>query len=348
MIFYIVPLVFYFVAHFIGQVAKRSVLYSAIGLLGLIALVSFRGNVGTDTPYYVSGIDLIRNRGADSIQIFEPGFQIFLSFLSYFPLSPWAILGLIAFASSSILFFGWSRIEPPLSIFSVIVCYFFYDMTMNGVRYGLSFALVVLASSFLVRRQQRLFFLIGSIAVSIQISSILLAALVYFCVERKLRSLIYVFLGASILLFFFYDRLVEKSGFYESQYSPSILSGLVPLAGTSLVLLIWYFENLRQTLVNRFRGWFFSLIFVAAVLCFIVSQYSYAGLRLQQLILFGALLSFACIRYLRSGARYVRYDWGLYGIAFLLGLARLRSLTEIVPGAPANFLPYVFFWNELI
>src|SRR3546814_16327300 len=65
--------------------------------------------------------------------------------------------------------------RSPLLMMTIVLPYFLFDMTMNGLRYGLAFSIVALGAAGLARGRLYLFLLCAVIASSIQVTAALLA-----------------------------------------------------------------------------------------------------------------------------------------------------------------------------
>lgn len=320
---------------------RQPVFLTAIGILPMAAVVLLRGNIGTDTPSYISAIELIRDSGADSLQLFEPLFEWLLTTLAILPIPAWGILALVSMLTIFLLVIGWIRIEPSLVMFTWIYAQFFVDMTMNGIRYGLAFSLVVFGSRFLVEKRFFFFWIFVVSATFIQISGALLGVLLYFLHEQRWRSTIYATVVAILVGVSFSERLLLKILAYESEMIPGQFSGVVPLVATFLILAIWISDpNARRRALAKVIS-----LSIMSFLFYGVSQMTYAGLRFQLLVLFLSILTFVCHVFSFKIKLYSRSVIALILIGMLLGAMKLRHFDE--GGDAGNFIPYKFFWEEV-
>jgi len=312
------------------------------GIIPLFLLVVLRGNVGTDTYTYLSYFnqyEVYGNRGG-----FEPVFYwLSAALMSIFD-NARVVMALIGVLITVILFYSSSQIEKNGFIFgSVVIPYFYLGMVMNGVRYGLAFSLAVLAASYLLKRQSWRFWQISIIAGLSHLTALVLVSLLYIQVYLKKRLPIVVLtLGgvSGVMVFFFYGYLVAKFNAYENKLPPSGLSGLATFIISLCMLMIWFFEDqLREKKQAIFS--LFSLI----VLSYALAQITYAGIRLQFLIVFLLALS---IQFqishlnikLEKRAAYMAVFTGLVGL-----MSQFRNMLDGYGVGESPFLPYVFFWS---
>lgn len=124
-----------------------------VGMLPMVAVALLRGNVGTDTAYYLYQIRAVSAAGALT-GIFEPLFEVVVLCLSGLYDDPRIVLVLFGALTTVILAAGGVTLERRPWIFGLaIIPQFYFDMTMNGIRYGIAFSFVYLASTYLVQRR---------------------------------------------------------------------------------------------------------------------------------------------------------------------------------------------------
>jgi len=341
-LYYALPLTFFYAMFGFGRIVRQPLTWFIIGTLPMIALALLRGNVGVDTPNYIGAIEVLRQTGGESLQLFEPLFQWLLIALGQLPVPAWVVLAMVSLGTTLLLLIGWTRLEPSLIIFSGIYAQFFVDMTMNGIRYGLAFSLIVFGAKFLLSRKFHVFWVFVLAATFIQFTSAVLGVLLYLLHERRWRALGYAGFFGWLVAISFSDHLLLKIAANELEQIPGALSGVVPLAATWMVLFVWRADaHARQQAHMKIYG-----LALLSVVCYGITQLTYAGLRMQQLVLFLTSLTLAC--HLHSGAITLRRNSviALLIIGMLLGTLKLRNFAQSSEDALALFIPYKFIWEE--
>lgn len=341
--YYIIAFTFFYTLLFL---ARQSLEYEPafvfIGILPLFFLTVLRGDVGTDTSTY---LEIIRatDESAQLVSI-EPLFSGLSAGLMFLLNNERMVLAVFGVMITFILFAASSKLDKSNTIFGACVVPIFYQaMTMNGVRYGLSFSLVVLAVVFFLYGHRKSFFFIALIAGLIHVSGLLLALLFYGFFQKTIKLyMVFVSLFVGILLaVFFSDIIFIKFPNYIDFKSPSIFSGL------SLFLLsllaIYVLGNIEDAeFYFSFRAFLIVLLVVGS---FVLSKFSYAGLRFQSLSLF---LIFLVMQY-KIASENIIINHRNYMILVFIGLLGLgfNFNNYIHEGADGDspFIPYRFFWN---
>jgi hypothetical protein len=340
MVFYLLPLAYFYLMFGLGYRVGRPSLGVALGSLPLLALALLRGQVGGDTPNYVSAVEVLRDAG-EPLEMFEPLFERLLLALAQLPVDPMAVLALVSLLTAVLLLRGWWLVERDMVLFSGIFAVFFIDMTMNGLRYGLAFALIALAASLLVRGHRFFFWVIVAAASMIQISSGLIGIVLFLFQDFRGRSFVLVGLFAAAIAATFSDYLLLKLVANEVLQKPGALSGLSSLGMIGALLLVWGTDrNLRGGAAGKI-----VVLVLLALIGYGVAQISYAGLRLQALVAFLTALALACHMHthgLRPGRRTVV---ALFVVGVLFGALKLRNIAQSDADAEAPFIPYKFFWE---
>lgn len=348
MIYYLSAFIFFYI-FLISSQQKNGIeyVYIFVGMIPLILLVVLRGNVGTDTATYLSAFEEYR-RSSENIENHEPLFFLLsVALVRAFDSSRIALIS-VGILITLILLGSSALLERRGLIYGAcVVPQFYLDMTMNGVRYGLSFSLVVLATSFLVRGYKRYFWTLAAVAGLAHISGLLLALLLYSTTLSLKRAVVDwrffsgVIISAIGFIYYFSEYLQIKFLAYELFQSPSEFSGIAPLFVSTAALFAWYFDAPRH---ERSKTLVFTL-FVLALVAFLAARYTYAGLRFQYLILFLIFLSF---QYRISAFRIKpqRRTYLLFFAVGLLGLStQLRNLLEGAGEGDSPSIPYTFFWQ---
>lgn len=341
MYYYVSAFIIYYL--FFGlacQFKGKEYVILGLGIIPLFLLVVFRGNVGTDTYTYLNYFDqyeIYGNSGG-----FEPVFYWLSAVLMSIFDNARVVMALIGILITVILFYSSFRIEKNGFIFgSVVIPYFYISMVMNGIRYGLAFSLVVLAASYLLKRQKWRFWLISIIAGLSHLSAFVLVFLFYIqlYLKKRLPTVVLIVGGMTgVIVFFFYGYLVAKFNAYENFIPPSGLSGLAPFIISLCTLMIWFFDiQLRKN-----KQAIFSL-FLLVVLSYALAQITYAGLRFQFLVIFMLVLSIQFqMDYwdikLGKKAAYMAIFTGFIGL-----MSQFRNMLDEYGSGESPFLPYVFF-----
>lgn len=341
---YFVAYAFLFFSIGIGLLTRRLRTAVVAGFLPLIFLVAARGLVGTDTAQYISIIRRLWVQGLFAVEL-EPVFGIITSLLMRWLHDPFTVLVVISVGVGVLMLFAGLRLEKVPIIFSALVLpYFMLDMTMNGVRYGLAFALVTLATVFLLRGKRLLFVLIGAIAALTQISALILVAGIWTLLEARLRTFAAVVIMLVAFAFFFGGYLDDKASAYAEVQILSALSGTVPLVlGILMIAALATIREIRETSIPQL-----AVLLAAVFGAFIMTRFSSGGLRVQAIILF--------LIYLYGAARIYRLSinvWRqqLFIVAMIVvaiagGAFRYKNLNDDKNFGPTPFNPYYFIWNH--
>ena len=338
---YVLALSYFYAAFELSRRNGRAGWGATLGALPAIALVLLRGQVGVDTPNYVSAVEVLRDVG-EPIEMFEPLFEQILLTLSGLPLPPLGVLALVSATTTLLLLRGWWLVERDMVLFTAIFAVYFFDMTMNGLRYGLAFAVVTVAAAALVRGRFVVFVALVAAASLIQITSVLMGAVLLLCHEFRWRSALATALLAALVSLSFGEYLLFKLLANEILQKPGALSGLSTLALSAALLGVWVSRpELRAAAQGKI-----VLLGLLALAAYAVAQVSYAGLRLLSLVAFLTALVLAChmhkarLRFDRRTALVV------IAISVLFGALKLRNLAQSDEDAEAPFVPYRFIWDE--
>jgi hypothetical protein len=313
-------------------------------LIPAILVVILRGNVGTDTINYLGFFRDLSNE--QDVHEYEPGFQLLSKFIIIFGFNERINIAIVSFLTILILCKSFSYSKEHVLVFSSFLFpVFFYDMTMNGLRYGLSFALSSVAIDALYRKKNISFIILALFSLSIQYSSFFIIFIfLAFKLNKKMLLILLTLIIISIPLIidFFVKNInyfYDKQDFYKDVASPSGTSGLGPLLLFCLLLFAFCFFSKN---VNSKK--IIVLIFILEIGSFMLAKITYAGLRLQMLFLFSLLLlikeEYDCISKKREFMVFI-ISLGFFG--FLL---TAKNLTANVEDVESPFIPYKFFWQE--
>ncbi|WP_227562722.1 EpsG family protein [Acinetobacter calcoaceticus] len=316
-------------------------------LMPAVLVFALRGNVGTDTYYYLALLDDYMYYG-ESAAKYEPGFEFLGKILIYLGLSPRIALASIGLITTLLLCKSFSASKRQMLVLMLLVFpLYFFDFTMNGIRYGLSFSLAAIAVDKLYLKKYRSATMWAVIAISMQYS----AALVILPFVGTLVKKRYIFIFISLLVLayltsptlfsLFTDRISGKTDAYSEIFSPSLLSGLAPL----LIVLVLYTAFLYFN-KNNFSSKLIHIILLLEILSFIMAKFTYAGLRFQGVFMFCMILYLKHsidainINHIRKFV-YVLILLSLIGIILFI-----KNIYVTVDGDMSPYLPYKFFWEE--
>lgn len=314
-------------------------------LLPAILVVVLRGNIGTDTMQYLGHFKSLDYQSL-YIHEYEPGFNILTDFINLFGFNDHIDVGIISALTFYFLYKSYSTSRENILIFIFIVFpIFVYDMTVNGLRYGLSFALSSLAIDKLYKKNFSAFVLLAFFAISIQYSS--LAIIIIFLVFKlNIKYLIGLAIFIFLLVLFgvgFSDKMVyllDKQDAYKDLVSPSITSGLVPLL-LFLLLQITFFIFSSTERSNKIL----VLLLFFELMSFALAKISYAGLRFQMLFLFSLIIL------IKQQIDLIEKKNTFFVFIFCIGffgfLSTMKNIVAKVEDVESPYIPYKFFWQEI-
>ncbi|MBN8844744.1 MAG: EpsG family protein [Sphingomonadales bacterium] len=322
-----------------GTLFNRLRLAAIVAFVPMFLLILQRGLVGTDSAVYVQEFDVIRYRGLLA-SAFEPGFSLIIEILSWILSDPFQILILLGAATAIIMFVAGMILErSPLLLMTIVLPYFMFDMTMNGLRYGLAFSIIALGAAGLARGRLHLFIVCAVIASSIQITAALLAFCLWALVEVRIRTFAGVAIGVAIAFLLFGDYIEGKVSDNEDLIGLGGLAGVAPLA-VSLIILAALKSKGRNIVENQLA---LLAMLAMQIIAFIVSRYYYVGLRLQGLFLF-LLYLYAAIMIGKSSleaSKTFLLRWSLVLAALISSASRIKNFNDDFIG-PSPFNPYYF------
>lgn len=338
--YYLGSTAFFYIAVLLSA-GTRTFKYAVIvGMLPMIALALLRGNVGVDTAFYLFQIrSLLAAR--QLLGQLEPLFEATALLFGGITNDARTILALFGLLCTAALIVAGLRLERKPWIFALaIVPQFYFDMTMNGIRYGISFSLVYLAASFLVLGKRKIYWLVVATATLFQLSGGAMALLLYALVERRWRAIVYGGIGAMIIAVVFRDYLLLKMEAYAFIQIASGTAGLVPLSVCLLTLLLW----VVTPALRRDASIMIFTLLALSLMAFFISRFTYAGLRFLELLTFLIFVALAChlrlnnIR-LRAPVITMLCLIGVIGFAFKLRNFQSGEYLE------SPFIPYHFYWE---
>lgn len=336
MIYYAFPYVILLFFVFISYRVKGKFYKIAffIGFMPAILLVILRGYVGTDTFTYVNLLSADPKFLEDNIEYLFRQYALLTQELNMDPLIALNILGGIL---SLLMYCFFSKDKWRVIIFSSLVFpIFYYDMTMNGIRYGFAFILSVpfILESVLYLRKisyQNFSFLLAVLNHKSSFLFFPLKVLRYLSIKYLLLLLIFSF----IVFLFNKDYFLLKYHAYLDMSSPNILSGIQPLLLMFLLTSVnsYFYKN------NKKRNF---ILFFIQIVCYLVTQVSYAGIRFQFLVLFYFIVILIGDKKSDEKTRVI-YIVALYLIGVLGFILKSRNMIDSFGIGNSPFLPYVFY-----
>lgn len=311
-------------------------------LLFVFAAIAFmRGDVGVDTVNYETMLrDLAGDYAWDGR---EPGF-IALGWIlvRVMPTEEVAVRAIgIVFFSLLALFVAKSERNERFLLLAYVLPAFAYHYSMNALRIGIGSAILLLAVQQSRRRR-------GVLALSLGMGAILfhysLAAsvLIIGATQRRwfrktsLLALLSVGVGVGLIVLAMEFYVAEKVLLYTEARAPGELSGLSKVAPVVLLLIGVGLGRLR---VNE-KAKLMVVCGGSCVVGWIIARYSYAGLRLLDLVSFVAPLSILA-SYSRIGRS---FDASLKAMVLIAGLLSAglvyRGFLETRDEGLSPFLPY--------
>lgn len=340
---YLIPFLFLCMVSTVAYLSrfdlKNYLLILVVGLLPAILVSVLSGDCGTDKAYYYSWIEDTYNGNIEKI-VYEPGFKYLTYFISLIEPHEYFIIPVIAAITSSLLLYSFSENRWQLLVFTFILFpFFYYDMTMNGLRYGLSFALCALAAKKQAENNTILFFVFGVLAISMQYSSMIIVVLIYFSQVKleKIHLLFLLILGyvvSQMLDFSYFDNKVDL---YKDLTRPSGISGLSPLVLFIIIFALnWYLNKKVKTI--------FFILLVLELASFLLSLKSYSGLRFQNLVIFALIIFISFFQEIQPFKK--QYIMLFFMIGFLSFGLKIRNFMNEDEEGTTPFLPYEFYWER--
>lgn len=341
MLYYLGTVSFFLFFSLIGWVLKQPRIFVVLAFVPMVLIAILRGDVGTDTAVYLQVISTIVESESYT-KNFEPLFEYSVLFLSVFVDDARAILAVLGVIATGVFLWGGLRNNVNPFLFCIfLVPVFYFDMVMNGIRYGISFSIILLAATFLLQKRIKLYFVLVLIASAVQISGGMLGFAFYILFARRWKWMI-IFSMLSVTCFvMFFDYFMAKFDSYKMTEATSIVSGLSTLLVSLSILCIWSLDvKVRDGAIRAI-----TIFLVLTIAMFGVVQFSYAGLRLQQLVFF------LMIMYMISHMQVINVSFSRSSKALLILVSliacgfRLRNFSDGEGVGPSPFLPYHFFWH---
>ncbi|WP_089604237.1 EpsG family protein [Acinetobacter piscicola] len=350
MTYYIFPyfyILFFSLLLYFGNIKVVKVWHLFFLLLPAILVFFLRGNVGTDTYNYLGLFDDYMHYGESDAK-YEPGFEFLGKALIGLGLSPRFALASIGLLTTLLLCKAYSASKRQMLLLMLLIFpLYFFDFTMNGIRYGLSFSLATIAIDSLHKKKYRSATMWGLIAFSMQYSAALVILPFVGALVKKRYVLTFVLLiiiGFAIspdIFSLITDRISGKRNAYSEIFAPNIFSGLAPLLIVLLIYMSFLFFH-----KNKEYSKLIHIILLFEVLSFILSKFTYAGLRFQGVFMYCMILYLKYNLDIVDSRIFRKYIYFLILLSIIGILLFLKNISVIVEGDISPYLPYKFFWEE--
>lgn len=339
MIYYFIPYVFLIFMSILSLKIKGNG-YKLLFFLGLIPatlIVVLRGLTGTDTYTYLTMLNSTQSQIDGNYYNVELAFLMYTKIIRVFDISPQIALNFLGLLICIFLYINFSKFKNSFIIFSSLIFpVFFYDMTMNGVRYGLAFALSVPfilepISNLMKITRGKIYFILAIL----NHNSVLLFIFFKITSYLNIKNFIISIIIASGIFYTIRDYLLFKFNDYSNFEAPGALSGLQPLIlmiAICILNTVFCIKNLKRNIYMLFLQIFF----------YGITQISYAGIRFQFAVLFFMMV---CLATDEISKNYKIYLIFLYFIGFLGFILKSRNMIDGIGIGMSPFLPYTFIGN---
>ena len=336
----------------VGAVAIRAVPHRVAAMIGIATFGFFaitRGNVGTDTVGVYQPMASILSSSGFGASTVEPGFRVLLYGLVQLTNSPQVAVCGVALVFTVLLLGFAARAYKAESwyLFALFIPTLFFQLGFNAERVGIASAVLLLSVQYYRLGRSRVSGVLFWGSLLFQYSSMVVLAYTLL-VESKMRARRFALTAMATLCAvtaFAYlapTYVFAKYTLYvlSGYRSPGVFSGLSQIAIVTIILAGLRHFHLEPQSRRR-------ILWITIALCATfwgISQYSYAGLRLLDLMAFA--LPYALLRAMARGdavltprAKIVFALAGFVGAAFFFRNMLLESATSLSP-----FIPYRFIW----
>lgn len=326
-----------------------------LGLCPLFLIAICRGDVGTDTGAYLQIISNIQENESSGVEI---GFVFLVKLLLFLELPPRFILASITAISTGLVVYAASFSKRSLLLITLcIVPIFYMDMTMNGLRYGLAFSCAMCAVGLFYRHKLHLCIIFAILSISFHLSGWLIFALMTFLSDDKkeFKKWFSITTSLGLLLLIINTNILAantstleiprvniqgKIIAYSHIKSPSLLSGLIPLTISLISLALIKHVDCAHHAVSIRR---FYILLMGIISSFLIAKFSYAGLRLQLVLLFSTLV---CLQFKPAFLPLEKVRLNKKNLLFLITIGALgvaafmKNIWASAGIGPSPWLPY--------
>jgi hypothetical protein len=349
MIFYILPYLYTTFLALNYNAEKRLKTYRfwllILFIFPAILVAILRGNIGTDSYFYLGYFQALIDKDASNFN-YEPGYVFICNVLVSLGVTKRMGVAIIAIMTTVLFCKSFSKSKELLVFFCLVVFPIYYvDISMNAIRYGLSFAIALNAIDNFYKNNNKRFIILSLFAISVQYSSLLI--ILVFLID-KIKTTKLFFLSVALIVSFpilgvFFESQFEyilvKRDSYSQIYSPSLFSGVGPLA-IHLLLHFGYIKSVDKTKISKIV----YAILLLQITSFILSKYSWAGLRFQGLFLFSLIIYIAEHFFIINKKMFHNV---LIVVSIIALFLLIKNLDSTIEDYYYPFLPYKFFWEEV-
>lgn len=297
----------------------------------------FRGDIGTDTPTYknIASIIISSSNELEEINI-EPIFYLLIKILGLLGLGANEIILSIAIIYCLLFFSAFEKNKENIIVaLFLIFPLFFFDSAMNGIRYGIAFCLAKIAADSLQTRKFHKAFIFTLLSIGFHASSLIIL-IIYAIRKTNIKTIFILFFISAIFIYINNDYIVAKLTLYSDYAAPNSTSGL-SLFFISFLLLL-------HSLILCKKSPFFStgyiiFLFLISIFLFYFTSYTYAALRLSQLLIFSNIIYMIDLYKSSKNKNIQAISFLLIGI--ICFYFKFRNFYSIDSG----FYPYHFFWE---
>jgi hypothetical protein len=349
MIFYIFPYLYTTFLALNYNAEKRFKIYGfwllVFFIFPAILVAILKGNIGTDSYFYLGYFQALINKDGSDFN-YEPGYVLICNVLVAMGVTKRIGVAIIALITTFLFCKSFAKSKELIVFFCLVVFPIYYvDISMNAIRYGLSFAIALNAIDNFYKKNTKTFIILSICAVSVQYSSLLI--ILVFLIDRikttKLFFLSIAFIVSFPILGVFFESqfeyLLVKRDAYSQIYAPTLFSGVGPLA-IHLLLHFGYIKSVDKTKISKI----IYPIFLLQIISFILSKYSFAGLRFQGLFLFSLII------YIKENFYLINkffFHYLLIVVSIIALFLLIKNIDSTAEDFYYPFLPYKFFWEEL-
>lgn len=325
------------------QFPDRARWHCAAAVCGMGILAVFRGATGTDTVAYEQ-ISALARSGIFDAGI-EPFFAIALKTLQLTGLSDAGVVRLVSVLEVGLLlaYIGRSVPNERYLLLAAILPAFFYEYTMNALRIGLASILFLLALQAASRHHNPSPAALGlALVASVTHYTAIFYPLFGMAVLRRwsrrlvLGVVLFGVLAFAVAFLLQHAYLLAKLQSYETLRAPSRFSGLSSVIQVALVLVaIW-----KSTLSPHKKGQLLTLALLLTAAFMGLVQFSYAGLRLLDLVVFVLPPAMVAAHELENKPMNLPARLGLLAFGLASTVFVFRRFIVESPDSLAPFLPY--------
>lgn len=341
MAIYLFTYALYFAILGIGLRRKNTRRWVVAATLPMFALVWLRGTVGVDLPMYVQSIEVIQQSGGYTF-LFEPGFEFLILALGHVSSDPMISVKLIATITTLLLLSTKWRTNTAHQVIGLgVIPYFYLDMTMNGLRYGLAFAIMLASLNSLMSTQRSRYASSTLLAASMQVSSLYLSSILAILLKPNWKYIVFTLTLLFGIALIGSEYFLIKASANSDLSKPGITAGVAPLFLSFLVLTgCWKSKTILQSHRRKLQA-----LFILSISTYFVTQISYAGLRFQQLNYFLILLFviYASEKSELKGSKIILATLILTSV--ISSAFRLNNFQSEAGIGDAPFVPYKFYWS---